>query len=143
MLRNTTRTDQPSTELTMTHALLLVLVVGLPKGESPTDQLVAGFIREDLLQLGAPGRLLMAGELDAVLPADDAKLLDAADPVNDGKIEFNSEAGRAREEGMVRLLLKQKEAVVVMGGAHDLANNLPAAVEYVRAKTRGYKLAAE
>ena len=78
-----------------------------------------------------------------MLPADDAKLLDAADPVKGGKIEFNAEAARARKEGMVRLLLKQQEAVVVMGGAHDLADKLPTAVEYVRAKTRGYKLAAE
>ena len=41
------------------------------------------------------------------IPADDAKLLDAADPVKDGKIEFNAEAARAREEGTSRLLLKQ------------------------------------
>lgn len=114
-----------------------------PKGDSPTDQLVAGFIREDLLQLGAPGRLLMTGELDAVLPADDAKLLDAADPVKEGKIEFNAEAARAREDGMVRFLLKQKEAVVVMGGAHDLGDKLPAGVEYVRVKTREYKRIVE
>ena len=34
-----------------------------------------------LLELGAPGRLLIAGEIDEVLPLDDGELLDAAKPI--------------------------------------------------------------
>ncbi|MEK6258022.1 MAG: hypothetical protein AABP62_05320 [Planctomycetota bacterium] len=113
------------------------------KGDDPIDELLARFIREDLLQLGAPGRLWMEEEIDAVLPTDDSKLLDAADPVRDGKIQFDAQAVRAREQGIVKILLKQKEAVVVMGGAHNLADNLPANVSYVRLTTRRYKQAAE
>jgi hypothetical protein len=76
------------------------------------NPLLRGFIRDDLLQLGAPGRLLMAGELDAVLPADDAKLLDAGDPVKGDKIEFNPQAVEARERATVKLLLTGTESPI-------------------------------
>jgi len=113
------------------------------KGDDPIDELVRSFVREDTLQLGAPGRLWLAGELDAVLPADDAKLLDAADPVKDGKVEFDEAAVRRREDAIVKLLLKQPESVVVLGGSHDLTSRLPTGVRYERLITRRYKQAIE
>jgi hypothetical protein len=38
--------------------------------------------RRDVLPLGAPGRLLISGEIEEVLPLDDAKLLEEAKPIN-------------------------------------------------------------
>ena len=113
-----------------------------PDGDSPTDELLRQFIREDLLQLGAPGRLLLTGELEAVLPADGAKHLDAADPVKGDKIEFNPEAVQARERATVELLLKQPESVLICGGVHDFGPLLTDS-EYVRVTTKGYRSAVK
>jgi hypothetical protein len=86
----------------------------------------------DTLQLGAPGAMLIAGEIDAMLPADDADAHRAADPVKGEKLEFDEAANKAREDEIVKLLLAHKHAVIVLGGEHDLADNLPVSVEYVR-----------
>jgi hypothetical protein len=56
--------------------------------------------RADVLKMGAAVRLLMAGRLQAVLPLDDAKLLDAAGPVLAGG-KHDSEAVARRERAMV------------------------------------------
>ena len=85
----------------------------------------------------------IAGDLDAVLPADDAKLHDAVDPVNGERIEFDTEVNAARKAGIVKLLLKRMDAVVVLGGSHDLTPCIPANVEYVCVATRRYELAME
>jgi len=34
-------------------------------------------------------------------------------------------------------------AVLILGGEHDLTDHLPASVEYVRVTLKGYKAAAE
>ena len=80
----------------------------------------------------------MAGELDAVHPADDPELHRAADPFTKDGIEIDAEANERRKDGIARLLLAQSLAVVVLGGEHDLADNLPASVEYVRVAMRAY-----
>jgi len=81
--------------------------------------------RETLLQLGAVGRLLVSGELSDVSPLDEAGLLHAADPVQGGRIAFDATADEAREDAMARRLMGAGPvAVVVLGGAHDLSDNL-------------------
>jgi hypothetical protein len=62
--------------------------------------------RPDVLALGVGGRLLMAGEALEVLPLDAAKL-------------------SARPDGQVRASLKDGPfALVIIGGAHDLTDNV-------------------
>lgn len=113
-----------------------------PKGDDAINLFVARLRREDTLQLGAPGAMLTAGELDAVLPGDDAELHRAADPVKAGNLEFDEAANKAREDAIAKLLLAQKESFIILGGEHDLSDNLPATVEYVRVTLEAYKRAA-
>jgi len=116
-----------------------------PKGDSPIEQFLLGEFRADLLRVGAPGRLMMSGELDEVLPIDDITLLKAANPVQaDGTVRLDWEIIERREDAMVKHLLEGGQVtVVVLGGAHDLSNNIPKSCEYVRVKTRRYAEAAE
>jgi hypothetical protein len=91
-----------------------------------------------LLEIGAAGRLLVSGELEELLPLDDAKLLDAAVPVlANGKVTFDAAKVAARRDGMVeRALAKDHAAVIVLGASHDLTDNLRGVVgegcEYIR-----------
>ncbi len=103
------------------------------------DDFVAQLRREDELQLGSPGYLLMNGEIDDVLPGDDADAMDRANPIKEGKIEFDQKLNEAREAATVQLLLKHDESVLIMGGSHDLTDNLPVSVEYVRVTLREYQ----
>lgn len=82
--------------------------------------------RLDLLELGAAGRLVVKGDLKTLLPTEDSKAFEAADPVRaDGTVVFDKKADEARENAIVRNLLKSDGvAVIVLGGAHDLADNL-------------------
>jgi len=66
-----------------------------PKGDDVIALFVARLRREDSLQLDAPGAMLIAGELEAVLPADDPDLHAAA------KSSEGREAGvrRSGEQG--------------------------------------------
>lgn len=110
-----------------------------PDGDGGIDLLLKGFIREDTLQLGAAGRMLMAGQIEQVSPAEDEELLDKANPVRDGKLVFDETANKAREDAVVRLLLQERESVLIMGGSHDLTDNVPDGVEYLRVVLKRYQ----
>ncbi len=104
--------------------------------------------RNDLSQVGAVGRMLMADELDRVFALDDEKLLDAANPVKaDGTIEFNAAADTASEDDMAKRLLASTPVVIaVLGGEHDLTDNLQkfsAHHEYVVRETPKYRQLAK
>ena len=114
-----------------------------PKGDSPVELLLIKFIREDSLQLGAPGRLLMSGDIDEVLPAEDAKAFDGANPVKGGKVSFDASAVKRREDAIAKRLLSAKESVIVLGGDHDLSDNLPDGVEYLRVTLKKFRELSE
>jgi hypothetical protein len=101
--------------------------------------------RLELLELGAVARLLVAGELQRVLPLDDAKLLDAAKPrFHNGQMVPNHAANTAHQDAMAKALLKAGPvAVAVLGGSHDLTDALnrqgAAGLEYLRVSVRAYK----
>ena len=80
----------------------------------------------DLLQLGAAGRLLMEGKIQAVSPLEDVTSYEAADPVSgDGAIVLDRGRIEARQTAQAkRLLAGGKFALIVLGGAHDLSDNL-------------------
>jgi hypothetical protein len=76
--------------------------------------------RLDVLRLGAPGQLLAAGGVEAVLPLDDSGLLDAAKPTGQGKVEL----GRleARHHAQVKAVQASGPcSLLVLGGGHDLS----------------------
>lgn len=98
-----------------------------------------------LLELGAPGRLLIAGEIEEVLPLDDAGLLESAKPVTpEGKIRLDPEKLKARRDAQVKgVLEKGAFGLIVLGGAHDLSENVQrlgqGRCEYIRVTTRRFK----
>lgn len=106
--------------------LLKLRDVKLPEGDSPTEQIIRDTYYEDLLQIGAAGRLLMAGEIDDVLPLEDHKAWRAAKPVG-GAID--EAANEARERAMAKRL--PSRAVIVLGMDHDLSHWLPGEFEYL------------
>jgi hypothetical protein len=79
-----------------------------------------------LLEIGAPGRLLIAGEIDDVLPLDDAELLDEAKPITpEGKVRLDPEKLKARQDAQVKSLLEKGAfGLIVLGGAHDLRDSV-------------------
>ena len=60
-----------------------------------------------MVELGAAGRLLVSGEIEDVLPLVDEEPLNAANPVTaDGKVRFDSPRVQARQDVIVKSLLK-------------------------------------
>ncbi|WP_298865474.1 hypothetical protein [uncultured Gimesia sp.] len=105
---------------------------------------IAAINKTHLLELGAAGQLVVKGELKTLLPAEDSKAFQAANPfLPDGKIVFNKKADKAREDAIVRNLLKGNGVVVIiLGGAHDLSDNLERlakGVKYTRVAVSKYK----
>lgn len=96
-----------------------------PEGDSPIDQVIRDIYREDLLQIGAAGRLLLAGEIDDVRPLEDHDAWRAAKPV-DG--EIGEASNEYRERAMAKRL--PSRAVIVLGVGHDLRPWLPPEWEY-------------
>jgi hypothetical protein len=101
--------------------------------------------RSQPLELGAPGRLLIAGEIDEVLPLDDADLLDRARPVTpQGKIRLDPERLKARQGAQVKAVLaKGVFGLIVLGGAHDLSDAVRrlghGQCDYIRVTTRRFR----
>lgn len=97
-----------------------------------------------LLELGAAGRLLMTGELQEVLPLEDAEKLEQAKPVTpSGEVKLDPAKVKARNDAQVRMAFKHGPvAVVILGGAHDLkdsASRFTGGCEYLRVTTRRFK----
>lgn len=103
--------------------------------------------RRRLLQLGAAGRLLVTGELETALPLEDAAARAAANPVTkDGRIDLNQARNQAREDAQVRLLLAgESVSVIILGGGHDLADNVErlsgGRAQYIRVKLKAWQRA--
>ena len=82
--------------------------------------------RLDLSELGAAGQLVITGELQTILPAEDAKAFEAVNSVKpDGGINFVEKEEHERENAIVRNLMKADGvAVIVLSRDHNLADNL-------------------
>jgi hypothetical protein len=134
MLREMERDEVP----TLRRQLLDVDAMKWPAGrrvkQDITDLLEAHLLR--LREIGAAGKLMMAGDLAAVLPLDDSRLLDEADPR-----EASSTALEARDRAIVRNALSHGEPIVVMvlSAGHDLTpwvRQQDSSCGYVRVTTR-------
>lgn len=94
--------------------------------------------RRDILQVGAAGQLLLSGEIEAVLPLEDADAYDEANPVgDDDMVRFDQEKIEARQDAQVRLLLDSGPfSLAVLSGGNDLSDNVErisgGAAEYIR-----------
>ena len=86
-----------------------------------------------LVEVGAAGRLLLAGELDRVLPLEDAAAMRAANPVMKGMIAFDGAKVQARQAAMVKNVSDRGNVgIIVLGDSHDLTRLLPEGTEYIR-----------
>jgi len=105
--------------------------------------------RRDILQLGAAGRLLLSNEIESVLPLEESEAFAAANPVGeDGKVSIDQGKNEAREDAQLRILLNGDPlSVVVLGGAHDLSDNMrrmpDAKAEYIRVEYQAWKQITE
>jgi hypothetical protein len=101
-------------------------------------------VRRGLVELGAPARLLLAGNLDGVLPLDDEDALRQSNPgTPDGRIKEDHDKVRAREDATVKLALDNAPfSLLILEGDHDLSKSVRRAsnaTEYVRVTTTRYK----
>lgn len=104
----------------------------LEQPESAFDKLVAEQNKIDRLELGAAGQLVLSGDLQTILPAEEAKAYEGANPLKSGgpsdfskKIEFDRQANERREDAIVRNLMKADGvAVITLGMAHNLHDNM-------------------
>lgn len=89
-----------------------------------------------LRELGAAGRLLLAGKIESVDPIENAEALEAARP-RDGQIDQRKQ--RARDDAIVRIVTARSPmAVLVLGAAHDLSDSvrrLAPGCEYITVTT--------
>ncbi len=95
-----------------------------------------------LLELGAAGRLLIAGEIEDVLPLDDAERLEQAKPQPaTGRLAVAPEKLAARHDAIVRAATADGPlAVIVLGASHDLTASVyrvgGGGCEYIRVTTK-------
>lgn len=94
--------------------------------EDRFDRLIEAQHQLDLLHVGAAPRLVMSGELKTVLPAEDSRAMESANPVKpDGSVVYDLKAAISREDAIARNLLKADGVVVIiLGGGHDLTDNI-------------------
>lgn len=96
-----------------------------------------------LLEMGVAGRLLISGELEDVLPLEDAEALEKAKPVMpSGGVKLDPLKIKARHDAQVKTVMKEGSvAVIVLGGAHDLSASVRrfANFEYLRVTTRRFR----
>ncbi|KAA0139151.1 hypothetical protein FYZ48_10935 [Gimesia chilikensis] len=116
----------------------------IPEGDDAFDLFLKEQYRRDLMQMGAAAQLLISNELNSVLPLEKAEAFKASNPISkDGKIRFDEKAEEKREDEMLKILMKgQGIKVIVLGGGHDLTDNLKRRkmdeVLYVRVRTKQY-----
>lgn len=95
--------------------------------------------RELVLEIGVPGRLLLTGEIEEVLPLDDADALDAAGPIRDGDgIRLDEAKVQARRQAMVANLPAEGLALIILGSSHDLGPHLGNDVLYIVVTPRSH-----
>ena len=100
--------------------------------------------RLDCLRIGAAGVLYAEGKLREFLPVEGAAEYDAANPLRDGKVEFNKSATEARHDAQVRRMRDGPPvAIIVLGGAHDLSESIQrlrdSSVEYLRLTSEAFR----
>jgi hypothetical protein len=112
-----------------------------PSGDGGFDLFIRHEYQTDLMLIGAAGQLLIDEKLEAVLPAEEAEAYKAANPLKDGKIVFDEKANEAREDAIVRrvLAVPARTELLVLGGFHDLSDNVPDDCEYIRVAVKAYR----
>ena len=117
----------------------------VPEGDGVFDLFLKEQYRRDCLQMGAATQLLINRRLKSVLPLQNAETFEKANPVGkDGKVRIDKETEEKREDEMIKILVKgQGIKVIVLGGGHELTDNLEGmkldSVQYVRVSGKQYQ----
>jgi hypothetical protein len=92
-----------------------------------------------MLDIGAAGRLLVAGDLERVLPLENAEAMRAANPVKNGVWRPDEKLTQTRRAEMARVIrLHGPVSVIVLGGSHDLFPHLYEDTEYLQVTVKEY-----
>jgi hypothetical protein len=97
------------------------------------------------LEIGAAGRLLIAGEMKDVLPLDDADLLEESKPISpQGEFSLDPSKLKARHDAQIRTVLERGTfGLIMLGAGHDLSDSVRRLdkdeCEYIRVTTRRVK----
>ena len=89
-------------------------------------------------------RFFFDRELEHVLPLEDEEAYRAANPVgDDGTVTIDEKKIEVREDAQVQLLLEQGPFdLIILGGAHDLSDNIDrlsgGKAEYIRVETSAW-----
>lgn len=112
---------------------------GISSNAPPSNEFTEEMIRQERLLAGTAGQLLIEGILD-VLPVEDRGVFEAANPFkSNGGLDDDAMMSELRESVMVRHLIHDGAATfVILGGLHDLSDNIPDDCEYVRIETTRY-----
>lgn len=91
-----------------------------------------------LLDVGATGRLLITGELQRVLPLENAKAMHDANPIKNGKWQPAKALTEKRLAEMALEIRTHDESVrvIVLGASHDLRPHLLEDTDYLRLTVR-------
>lgn len=87
---------------------------------------IANYTRLFKTKYGASAALFVSGELADIKPVEDSRAArDASIMMPDGRLYTSGDAMELREDAMVRNMLKgQMPALIILGAAHDLDNNI-------------------
>jgi len=82
--------------------------------------------RVRLIEMGAAGRLLINGEIENVLPMEDAEALEKANPITpDSKVRLEQAKTTERHDAIVKNALKSSlVCLMILGGEHDLTESI-------------------
>lgn len=105
-------------------------------GDDAMSEFLRHMNREHRLELGAAARV----DGLEVRAAENAESLKAANPVRGGKVAYDSVAKERRENAIVQNVLAGSEPVValILGGGHNLKDNVPEGVEVVRVAVKDF-----
>jgi len=98
-----------------------------------------------LLEMGAAGRLLISGELEDMVPLEDAEAMEKAKPISpNGGVKLDPQKIKRRHDAQVKAVVKQGPvAVIILGGAHDLTASIKRVgggpFEYLRVTTKRFR----
>jgi hypothetical protein len=110
------------------HGVRIIHLEGLTDDDVRAYAALVRLVKKGTLEpfrVGAVGQALIAGDIEAVAPAENEAAFTAANPLTDDGVALEGTANDAREEAIARRLAASGPlAVVLLGAAHDLSRHV-------------------
>ena len=114
--------------------------------DATEDQVLIGQIdaaaadyRLERLQAGAAGQLYVSGHVTDIRPSEKLAEYQAANPLKTRSVDIDEKAIERRQTAIVSVATSKIVSFIILGGGHDLSDNLPPNVEYLRVTTGYYR----